>query len=201
MTTPNTSLFTQNSATHTLAGIDVSHHDITTLIPHRAPFLFIDHTLRYVPHISLETCKNILHEAPYFAGHFPDFPILPGVLITEALAQSCAAFLALEAHYYPEQFEEIAQENKVDAVTVENDPYVYVLVRTETRNIRPVFPDTVLYMHVEQKDVKAHFFDFDVRAYQDDGKTCVRGKLTVGRSLRSRLIPPSGQETKTGQPH
>lgn len=64
--------------------------EIQTLIPHRYPFLLVDRVLEYAPHDYLMAIKNVSINEPFFAGHFPGRPIMPGVLMLEALAQACA---------------------------------------------------------------------------------------------------------------
>ncbi len=61
---------------------------IERLIPHRYPFLLVDRVVDYVAHERLTAIKNVSANEPYFAGHFPGNPVMPGVLIAEALAQA-----------------------------------------------------------------------------------------------------------------
>ncbi len=63
-------------------------HAILRTLPHRYPFLLVDRVLEYVAHESLVAIKNVSINEPYFQGHFPGRPIMPGVLILEALAQA-----------------------------------------------------------------------------------------------------------------
>jgi 3-hydroxyacyl-[acyl-carrier-protein] dehydratase len=63
-------------------------HEILQHLPHRYPFLLIDRVLEYVPESHLIGIKNVTYNEPYFAGHFPQRPVMPGVLILEALAQA-----------------------------------------------------------------------------------------------------------------
>lgn len=70
---------------------------IMEIIPQRAPFLMIDKVEEYVPGQSCTAYKNVCINEPYFTGHFPNEPIMPGVLIVEALAQTGAvAILSME---------------------------------------------------------------------------------------------------------
>lgn len=61
---------------------------IQKLIPHRYPFLLVDRVLSYEPNKSIVAQKNVTYNEPYFQGHFPGQPVMPGVLIIEALAQA-----------------------------------------------------------------------------------------------------------------
>lgn len=72
--------------------IDIN--EIMKLIPHRYPFLLVDRILEYKPKESIIGIKNITMNEPQFQGHFPSRPIMPGVLIIEALAQLSAVLVA-----------------------------------------------------------------------------------------------------------
>jgi len=75
---------------------DEKKHDLDRFIgmlPHRYPFLLVDRVLEFNGE-RVQTLKNVTINEPFFTGHFPNFPVMPGVLIVEALAQS-AAILAL----------------------------------------------------------------------------------------------------------
>jgi beta-hydroxyacyl-ACP dehydratase FabZ len=61
---------------------------ILHFLPHRYPFLLVDRILDYVPDKKIVALKNVTINEPFFQGHFPDAPIMPGVLIVEALAQA-----------------------------------------------------------------------------------------------------------------
>lgn len=72
-------------------------NEIMKIIPQRVPFLMIDRVEKYIPGESAVAYKNVCINEPYFQGHFPGQPIMPGVLIVEALAQTGAvAILSME---------------------------------------------------------------------------------------------------------
>ncbi|MBA5790473.1 3-hydroxyacyl-ACP dehydratase FabZ, partial [Escherichia coli] len=65
-------------------------HKILTLLPHRYPILLVDRVLELEPHKGIKALKNVSINEPFFQGHFPKRPVMPGVLILEALAQAAA---------------------------------------------------------------------------------------------------------------
>jgi 3-hydroxyacyl-[acyl-carrier-protein] dehydratase len=87
-----------HSATETPAvehtNLDI--HDIMRILPHRYPFLLIDRVIDLVRMQRIVAIKNVTINEPFFAGHFPNMPIMPGVLIVEAIAQAGGALLLTE---------------------------------------------------------------------------------------------------------
>jgi 3-hydroxyacyl-[acyl-carrier-protein] dehydratase len=70
--------------------------EIMSILPHRYPFLLIDRVLEIEPKTRIVAIKNVTANEPHFTGHFPDFPIMPGVLMIEAIAQAGGALLLTE---------------------------------------------------------------------------------------------------------
>ena len=68
---------------------------LQTLLPHRYPFLLLDRVTAFEANQTLTAIKNVTMNEPFFQGHFPGFPVMPGVLITEALAQACGPLAIL----------------------------------------------------------------------------------------------------------
>jgi 3-hydroxyacyl-[acyl-carrier-protein] dehydratase len=68
---------------------------IKKILPHRHPFLFVDRVLAFEAGVRITAAKKLDPEAAFFAGHFPGRPIMPGVLVAEALAQACGLLLGL----------------------------------------------------------------------------------------------------------
>ncbi|NDY57338.1 3-hydroxyacyl-ACP dehydratase FabZ [Desulfovibrio sulfodismutans] len=67
--------------------------DIFTLLPHRYPFLMVDRVIEFQPGVLLRAIKNVTINEPFFQGHFPGLPVMPGVLILEAMAQTGGLFI------------------------------------------------------------------------------------------------------------
>jgi 3-hydroxyacyl-[acyl-carrier-protein] dehydratase len=90
----NESNVPEPSPDSTKTGLDI--HEILKILPHRYPFLLIDRVLELKRRHSIVAIKNVTINEPFFAGHFPELPIMPGVLIVEAIAQAGGALLLTE---------------------------------------------------------------------------------------------------------
>ena len=72
---------------------DIDIVRIMEMIPHRYPFLMIDRMVKVIPDVSAVSIKNVSINEPFFQGHFPGYPVMPGVLIIEAMAQTSAVLV------------------------------------------------------------------------------------------------------------
>lgn len=127
----NESISTSETASNEgKAGLDI--HEILKILPHRYPFLLIDRVLDLKRKERIVAIKNVTINEPFFAGHFPGLPIMPGVLIVEAIAQAGGALLLTEVE---------DRENKVMVFTG--------IERAKFR--RPVGPGDQLRLEVEVK--------------------------------------------------
>lgn len=71
--------------------------EILSILPHRYPFLMVDRVIECVPFESIKAIKNVTFNEPFFTGHFPDKPVMPGVILLEAMAQA-TGLLAFRSH-------------------------------------------------------------------------------------------------------
>ena len=123
---------------------------IMEMIPHRYPFLMIDRVSDLIPDKSAIGIKNVSINEPHFQGHFPDKPIMPGVLIIEAMAQTAGV---LVVHSLGDE----THGKLVYFMSVENAKF---------RN--PVLPGDVLKIHVETKQHRKSVWKFDGTAKVND---------------------------------
>jgi len=125
--------------------------EIKSLLPHRYPFLMIDRVLEIIPGESLTAIKNITANEPQFPGHFPQEPIMPGVLMIEAMAQA-SGILAF----------------KSDDIVLGDESIYYLAGVDKTRFKRPVVPGDQLRMEVKILKTRRGVWFFEGKAYVDD---------------------------------
>ena len=122
-------------------------HQILKQLPHRYPILLVDRVLEIEKGKSIKALKNVSINEPFFTGHFPHRPVMPGVLMLEALAQA-AALLAFDT-----------------LGTAPDDKTVYYFAGIDgARFKRPVEPGDQLILEVELDRMKAGIFKFTARA-------------------------------------
>ncbi|HZF14532.1 MAG TPA: 3-hydroxyacyl-ACP dehydratase FabZ, partial [Steroidobacteraceae bacterium] len=78
-------------------------NDVLRQLPHRFPFLLVDRVLEYEPGKSIRALKNVTYNEPFFVGHFPHRPVMPGVMIIEALAQAAGILAFRTADIVPNE--------------------------------------------------------------------------------------------------
>jgi 3-hydroxyacyl-[acyl-carrier-protein] dehydratase len=135
-------------------------HKILKQLPHRYPFLLVDRVLEIDKGKSIKALKNVTINEPFFEGHFPHRPVMPGVLMLEALAQA-AALLAFDA---------------LDTSPTDDTVYYFAGI-DNARFKRPVEPGDQLILDVELLRMKAGIFKFKTRAAVA-GETAVEADLT-----------------------
>ncbi|MFP1682866.1 3-hydroxyacyl-ACP dehydratase FabZ [Alloalcanivorax sp. C16-1] len=136
-------------------------HEVREYLPHRYPFLLVDRVVSVEPGKRIEAYKNVSINEPFFNGHFPQEPIMPGVLIIEALAQASGIL-------------GFVTENKRPA-----DGFIYLLVGTDkARFKRQVVPGDRLTLHSEWLTHRRNIAKFSCRA-EVDGKLVAACDLLV----------------------
>ena len=141
--------------------IDV--HRIMEMIPHRYPFLMIDRVVDIVPGAKATGVKNVTINEPYFAGHFPERPVMPGVLIIEAMAQTAAVFV-------------------VHTLGAESEgKLVYFMSVDRARFRKPVEPGDQLRVEVTKQRSRGNVWKFS-------GKATVNGKLVAEATYAAMIM-------------
>ncbi len=122
-------------------------HQILKQLPHRYPILLVDRVLEMEKGVKIKAIKNVTINEPFFTGHFPHRPVMPGVLMLEALAQA-AALLSFDA---------------LGATPDDNTVYYFAGI-DGARFKRPVEPGDQLILEVAIERMKAGIFKFKARA-------------------------------------
>ena len=132
-------------------------HEILKFLPHRYPFLLVDRVLELEPHKRITAFKNVTINEPFFTGHFPAAPIMPGVLVMEALAQT-AGILCLKSH-------DLVKCTKV-----------YLMSMDKVKFRRPVIPGDQLHLEVNVLHVLKRNGKFKGEAFVE-GKMVAEGEF------------------------
>ncbi|MEQ1866818.1 MAG: 3-hydroxyacyl-ACP dehydratase FabZ [Micropepsaceae bacterium] len=130
------------------------------LIPHRAPMLMIDRMIDIVPNVSATGVRAVSISDPIFLGHFPGHPIMPGVMIVEAMAQTAGALIMHSMS------------------TTSSDKLVYFMSIDRARFRRPVVPGDMLLIPVKLLRARRPVWRFSGEAYVD-GKLCAEAEYSA----------------------
>ncbi|HTI66791.1 MAG TPA: 3-hydroxyacyl-ACP dehydratase FabZ [Caulobacteraceae bacterium] len=131
-------------------GIAIDIAEILRRIPHRYPFLLVDRAEDYRPHQSIVGIKCVTMNEPFFQGHFPENPVMPGVLIIEAIAQTGAVLMSKTL------------DADVDGKTI------FFMSMDNVRFRTPVRPGDVLRMPVEVLRARSDVYKFKGQAFVGD---------------------------------
>ena len=142
-------------------------HRILQLLPHRYPFLLVDKVIELEKHHHIVAVKNVTINEPFFPGHFPNRPVMPGVLMLEALAQA-SALLSFESSDTPPDPRAIYYFAGIDGA----------------RFKRPVEPGDQLLLHSQVLRVKAGIYKYQTRATVD-GQLAAEAELTCALRLQA----------------
>lgn len=138
--------------------------DIMRLLPHRSPFLLVDRVKDIEPGISGTGIKNVTYDEPFFQGHFPDNPIMPGVLQVEAMAQTAGLVVLMS---FPEA-ERLGCR-------------VYFMTIDDVKFRKPVTPGDSLELRVRREQAVRNVFKFRGEAFVD-------GKLVSQATFSAMIV-------------
>ncbi|MFP3943477.1 MAG: 3-hydroxyacyl-ACP dehydratase FabZ [Alphaproteobacteria bacterium] len=150
-------------------GVDLDIGDVMKLLPHRYPFLMIDRIENAIKGVSACGIKNVTVNEPFFAGHFPGHPVMPGVLMVEAMAQTAAALVAHTLGGFDQQV-------------------VYFMTIDRARFRNPVNPGDCLRIPVRKLRNRGPVWKFH-------GEALVGDKVAAEAEYSAMLVPRSGVES------
>ena len=130
--------------------ITLNYYEIIDLIPHRYPFLLIDRVEEIIINESAIGIKNVTINENFFNGHFPDFPVMPGVLIVEAMAQTAACLMSYS--------------NK----GLQKQKAVFLTGIDNTKFKKMTTPGDILKLKLKVKSNKRNYYKFSANAYIED---------------------------------
>jgi len=143
--------------------------EILEFLPHRYPFLLIDRVVEFERRKRIVVLKNVTINEPFFQGHFPDYPIMPGVLVVEAMAQAGGIIMT---HELPDRHEKLVVFTGIE--------------RAKFR--RPVTPGDQLRIEVD-------VLSFRTRAGRIQGRALVDGNLACEATLTCQVVTRTPQRT------
>ena len=143
-------------------------HRVLAMIPHRYPMLMVDRVVDLVAEKSATGIKNVTANEPYFQGHFPSRPVMPGVMIVEAMAQTAAV---LVVHTLGDQ-----TEGKL----------VYFMSIDKARFRKPVEPGDTMRIHVTREHHRGNVWKFSAQAK-------VEGELVAEASCTAMITDDDGK--------
>lgn len=144
--------------------MDIS--EVLEHLPHRYPFLLVDRVIDFEPGKSIHAYKNVTINEPFFVGHFPNFPVMPGVLITEAMAQA-AGILSF----------------KTLGVKPDNSFLFYLVGVDRARFKKPVTAGDQLHLHVQIQRQMRNIWTYKAEAKVDGEIVAEAGLMCAKREL------------------
>ena len=142
---------------------------ITAILPHRHPFLFVDRIIEVIEDHRVIAEKDLSYDDYFFAGHFPGNPIMPGVLVSEALAQTSGLLLGLSL--------------EKDGRTVDHKKRFFFLANVNIKFFNPAKPEETLRLEATLKKKYGKFFLFEVAAGVVS-RRIAKGSLTLAMENR-----------------
>jgi len=150
------------------AGKTMDILEIMSILPHRYPFLLIDRVVEIEPKQRIVAIKNVTFNEPHFQGHFPDYPIMPGVLMVEAIAQAGGALLLTEI---PDRANKLMVFTGIDSAKFR----------------KPVVPG-------DQVRIEVKVLNWRSTAVRMQGTATVEGKVVCEATVMCALVPRSAKK-------
>ena len=146
-------------------------HAIQAILPHRPPFLFVDRIIELIPDVSIVAERDVKSEEFYFSGHFPGNPVMPGVLIADALAQTSGLLYGF------------SKKRRLDSQNLgqETTQQLFSLASVDMKFMSPAYPGETLRLFAAMNKRFGDLFNYSVEA--SVGKRLIaKGFLTLAKS-------------------
>ncbi len=157
---------TSNESESKLEKKDLGTADIVRilqLLPHRYPFLLVDRIVDMDGDASAVGIKNVTINEPFFQGHFPNFPVMPGVLLIEGMAQTAGALCV------------------ANLAATREPQLVYFMTIDRARFRRPVVPGDTVHYHMTKRRNRG-------RVWRFDGKAVVNGQIVAEAEISAMIV-------------
>ena len=149
-----------------IASVDINK--ILNLLPHRYPFILVDRVLEYVPYDYLHAIKNVTINEPFFTGHFPGNPIMPGVLMLEAMAQAGAIL------------------SNLSRTAKEGHEFLYFFAGVDNAKFKQVVtPGDQLQINVKLMGQKRDFWRLHCEAFVGEKLACSADLMSAAKEIKS----------------
>ena len=138
--------------------------DILSILPHRPPFLFVDRVIKLIPDKEIAAERLLRDDEPFFTGHFPQKHIMPGVLVTDALAQTSGLLWGFS--------------KKALGAVLAKEPEIFFLASANMKFVNPSFPGETLTLFARFERSFGALFSYTVEAHVKR-KLVAKGNLTL----------------------
>ena len=140
---------------------------LLALLPHRDPFQFVDYVSAFRQDSMIETKLHLRGDEDFFKGHFPGNPVMPGVLVTDGLAQTCGLLYGF------------SKQERLNAAGEEpTPPELFFLAAANIKFVKPAFPSETITMTAYAETVYSNLYTYKVEAISGR-KMIVKGSLTL----------------------
>jgi 3-hydroxyacyl-[acyl-carrier-protein] dehydratase len=146
---------------------------ILKLLPHRYPFLLVDKIIEMDGDRSAVGIKNVTINEPFFQGHFPNFPVMPGVLLIEGMAQTAGALC-------------VANLNEIYEPQL-----VYFMAIDRARFRKPVLPGDTVHYYMTKRRSRG-------RVWRFEGRAKVNGQLVAEAEISAMIVDPARRKAQPG---
>lgn len=157
-------------------------NEIMKMLPHKAPFLLVDKVVECIPGEYAMGIKNVTIDEPFFQGHFPGNPIVPGVLLVEVMAQVAAIMFGSVIFDEKNDNTELAALNEEERAKIIAEHIGYLVEIKSVKFLKPVVPGDSLRVEVRKKGGIGPLSLIEAKIFVE-GRSVVEGKIAVSEKV------------------